>query len=544
MIKVELGFSSVLFLTQIWHIFWPVGFYFSIAILGFGTALSSAILFSRKKSLFFEFKNLSRLKILIIMCAVVLCGCIAFRAMYIPTNIDSGSYHFNSIRWINEYPIVQGIGNLHHRFGYNQSFFAYVAILNLFPYFNHSHNIANSFFIIILLFECLFYSFRQLNLSFKEKAFIIPSESFSLIIIPIIIFHSFFQSISSPAPDILVFIIQLLLFTHLLKLIERDSYGQKISEVKLIFILSATAITCKLSIIVFASLISFISLLLLIYFSNRQYRVIFKSVMPSVYFSIIVICLWIFRGYLTNGCPFYPSKLFWIDTKWSVPLNDIQILTNWITSWSRTPNAHVDEVLNNWNWLIPWFYREFRKGIIYYPVLCFAVGLCLLLFKVSLLPKEKKIYHLSIFCTLFIPIIASLIFWFIIAPLPRYAGAMFWIMAILPYILFITLSNNYTVRRNLVLIALFLFIVPLWSVRHKFDDVSLLDFMPIPKVKLVKKTTSHGIDIYTAEKNVCWDSPLPSTPSFNKNLRLIGNDLSSGFTVKIKHDKSKSTGHQ
>jgi hypothetical protein len=47
---------------------------------------------------------------------------IASRSMRPPTNGDSGEYHFNTIRWINAFPIVPGLGNLHGRLAFNQSF--------------------------------------------------------------------------------------------------------------------------------------------------------------------------------------------------------------------------------------------------------------------------------------------------------------------------------------------------------------------------------------------------------------------------------------
>ena len=62
----------------------------------------------------------------------------------------------NAIRWINEYSIVPGLANLHFRFGFNQSSFAYIAALNFHPYFNaYAFHIANSFLYLILGLQLL-----------------------------------------------------------------------------------------------------------------------------------------------------------------------------------------------------------------------------------------------------------------------------------------------------------------------------------------------------------------------------------------------------
>jgi len=49
------------------------------------------------------------------------------------------------------YPYRSGLGNLHGRLAFNQSFFVYVAALNFYPFFGYGRSIANSFPIIVLI---------------------------------------------------------------------------------------------------------------------------------------------------------------------------------------------------------------------------------------------------------------------------------------------------------------------------------------------------------------------------------------------------------
>lgn len=46
-------------------------------------------------------------------------------------NYDTALYHAQSIRWIEEYGVVPGLGNLHHRFAYNNSIFSLQALFSL-----------------------------------------------------------------------------------------------------------------------------------------------------------------------------------------------------------------------------------------------------------------------------------------------------------------------------------------------------------------------------------------------------------------------------
>lgn len=41
------------------------------------------------------------------------------KAMTAPSHFDSGQYHFGAIRWIEQFPLVPGLGNLHSRLAYN-----------------------------------------------------------------------------------------------------------------------------------------------------------------------------------------------------------------------------------------------------------------------------------------------------------------------------------------------------------------------------------------------------------------------------------------
>ena len=43
---------------------------------------------------------------------------------------DTGLYHAQAIRWIEEYGVVPGLANLHSRFGYNSASFALSAFFS------------------------------------------------------------------------------------------------------------------------------------------------------------------------------------------------------------------------------------------------------------------------------------------------------------------------------------------------------------------------------------------------------------------------------
>ena len=70
--------------------------------------------------------------------------------------------------------------------------------------------------------------------------------------------------------------------------------------------------------------------------------------------------------------------------------------------------------------------------------------------------------------------------------------------------------------------------------RNSFRQFSLSGWYPVPTVPIVEKSTNSGLIVYLPKKgDQAWDAPLPSTPYFNANLRLINpGNIASGFTVK------------
>ena len=46
-------------------------------------------------------------------------------------HVDTGLYHAQAIRWIEEYGVVPGLGNLHSRFAYNSAAFPLCAVYSM-----------------------------------------------------------------------------------------------------------------------------------------------------------------------------------------------------------------------------------------------------------------------------------------------------------------------------------------------------------------------------------------------------------------------------
>ena len=69
-----------------------------------------------------------------------------------PGQYDTGLYHAQAIRWIEEYGVVPGLGNLHMRLAYNSAFMSLQALFSLVWLVGRSLHSLNGFFCLMALF--------------------------------------------------------------------------------------------------------------------------------------------------------------------------------------------------------------------------------------------------------------------------------------------------------------------------------------------------------------------------------------------------------
>ncbi|WP_128112721.1 LIC_10190 family membrane protein [Polynucleobacter necessarius] len=153
-------------------------------------------------------------------------------ALTAPANYDSGLYHFQSIRWLNEFPVVLGLGNVHGRLGFNQAYFSFVGLLNFFPFFNRGYALGGLLMLVIsaaTLMEARLKDIRGgwwLNI-WIFVAFIGVSNT------------------ASPSPDIAVTLVESCIFIFLLQIYSRkfQTVDDVASNVAMVLLLSCLVVT-------------------------------------------------------------------------------------------------------------------------------------------------------------------------------------------------------------------------------------------------------------------------------------------------------------
>lgn len=544
-----IGWSLSIIIFNLYNMFLPINIYFSS--LFFGTGIIIFFVRYLKFRYFYKIRTLLRGNWILLVLLISFTVWVAYYSMLPPTNYDSGLYHFNSIRWLNEYAIVPGLANLHSRLGYNQTFFTYVASLNLYPQFGYGHNLSNGFLIILLLSEYIIRGYSYFRNLKSEKYLFDLNGNLSLLLLASLILITRTSHISSPVPDTASSVLQLLLFTHFVGfLCNNDNSLQMQSKAFFIVILSATAVTVKLSNIFYAGAI-IIFLFVTFAYSALKYckKNLSKPLIMSIIIAGMIISVWISRGYISSGYPFFPLTFGRINTEWTMPVEEVKNEAKLIYSWARQPHLDHEEVLNNWKWLNTWsnYYTKTREGLRYLILIGIASWMVLIAGVISIIKKRKDIFFYKY--KLLFPLLTvsgSLLFWFFTVPDIRFAKALFFLLPIAAF-LFLreqlpdkALQAIWNMRQKLFLIFLsFILFLILWKVhdgidRYEFFIVAVINKAePITIVELEQRETITGVKVWIpVEGDQCWDSDLPSTPYFKSNLDLRGDSLHEGFILR------------
>jgi hypothetical protein len=543
-LPIWLGWAFTLFFFQTLHFVFPITAYVVVPIFLLGVVLSIPRLIKGLKSASKLPKPRNSTRIFTTIFWVLFVGVsawVASRSMLAPTNYDSALYHFNIIRWINSYPIIPGLGNLHDRLAFNQSFFVSVAALNFYPFFGYGRSIANSFLLLVLFMQIS----TSLGSGFSKPSFLTKHPfqyAPDFLMIPAIAYLAITSNgLASPSPDLTSTLLQFTVFVEFTHGIAEWMEGQRNQNFRALFvaILCATAVTVKLSNLAFSAVMIGIVIVYLWKTSLPLLQGLVRFILPM----FVIIFVWVISGLILSGAPIYPSTLGYVPFDWAVPKTAMISTANWVYSWARQPNATPNSVLGNWNWFKPWLtgILNSKSNIndMLYPLIIFLVFLFFTI--VTLFFFKKIIKPRFLEWIIFLPLVLGLIYWFWTAPTPRFANAIFMLLSISSSLILLTSLQRVTRKR--IFMLSFILVFALTNVVYisyffihfnAISNVSLSGWYPTQNYPLTVQTTKSGLSVYVpVNGNQCGDSPLPCTPYLDDSLRLRDRgNIVSGFTVQ------------
>lgn len=261
-----------------------------------------------------------------------------------PTLYDTLNYHAQSIRWIEEYGIVKGLGNLHSRLAYNSSFLVLQALFSMTWAFGSPLHSLNGFIWVFFFTYCV--------LTFKcarIKVFYL-SDALRVVFLLVLLRGDIITNIASPHTDFLPACLIAYIFIRWAEFNEEQiesyiPYG-------LLVLLGVFNISVKLST---AATFLFLAKPLLDMLKKRKYADILKF----IGLGIIVILPFVVRNVIISGYLVYPvASIDLFNFDWEMPksvaLSDSAIIKAFARTWG---DGYSIECMNEpfskrfWEWI-------------------------------------------------------------------------------------------------------------------------------------------------------------------------------------------------
>jgi len=445
---------------------------------------------------------------------------------------DTGLYGAPAIRWIQTYPAVPGLANLHGRFGLNSSSFLCIAALGQGPWKDLGFHLFTGF-LLAALWATLLPSCARCVRGIAAS----PVDWFhSILAVPAFFWTTRSRIVGTQTDEpaaIVALIAAGILFADLCQNDGEDHSNSRPPRLVLAATLFSLAVAFKLSAVVFAML-GWCLVFRRIWQTSTLPHKRRSHLVAAVLFSTVLLLPWVARSIILSGYPFFPSAILGVPVDWKLPLSVAKFYSIDVQSWGRNPDAPIGET-RGLHWLGDWLNHTLPNRSAFQVPLAISLAGLAIAFRLRFRGKPRPACP---WLSLLIPSLAGILFWFAASPDLRFAQFAFWTTAATLGtwgIVSLDLQRGRSHTR-LVLAALFLSLTwSLISFGWKEPIQALRGVQqppPLPKADLVVRHTLSGLDVYVPAKgNQCWDAPLPCTPYFDESLRLRNaSSLRWGFT--------------
>lgn len=439
---------------------------------------------------------------------------------------DMDLYHGQSIRWIEEYGVVKGLGNLHTRFGYNSAIFATSALFSMKFLLGHSLHTVNGWIALLMSIEVLNLGkvFRRKKMHLSDYARVGAFYYLTTV----------WDEIIAPSSDYAVMLTIFFVVIKWLSQLEEDDESERnnIAPYALLCVVGVYTLTLKVT----AGLI----LILLIkpaYMLIKQKR--WKEIAIYLALGLIVAVPWFTRNVLITGWLLYPFPaldLFQVDWKMT-DVSEIIVDAELIKVYAKgLQNVGINVPLREW--FPHWFSTQLSsmEKLLILGDLFACVSVLTLGIKVFVKKQWQKLDVLLVMGAVF----GSYLFWQFSAPLMRYGYAHVLLLVAIVYGYLLEAIPKIKQFRPVLVVyaAMFAFMVYKLFVGGAYIQscATWLNFVWQETYDSYEMEAYEvdGVTLYysVSQPSLCGYDPFPSAPMQQLDIELRGEGLEDGFRRK------------
>ena len=399
------GLGAVMVYAQTFSLFWKVGLLANILLL---TGCFACLFLFRKEfaKRLHAFRLTVTLPGLLMVIAIFLL--FAYGTSKGVIHYDTGLYHAQSIRWIEEYGLVPGLGNLHSRLAYNSASFSLSALYSMAFLGGRSFHCCAGFLAFLLSVVCM--------KGFRKGMLKKPLLSDFVRIMGIYYLLNIFDEMISPASDYFMVLLTFYILIKWTELLERKE--QSYFPYALLCVMSVLVVSVKLS-----------GALLLLLVLKPAWQMIREKciweIMKFIVLGIFVIAPFLARNVLLSGWLVYPfTAVDLFDVDFKIPKGMADYDAKEIQVWGRgfSDVARYNEPLGKW--LRSWIADLDDVNKVFLALAVSGVFLLVMLAVYAVIRKKKD---MADYIYIGAVVAVCFLFWLTSAPLIRYGCIFLWL---------------------------------------------------------------------------------------------------------------------
>ena len=446
---------------------------------------------------------------------------------------DTGIYHAQAIRIIEEYGIIKGLGNFQLHFAYNSSYLALCALFTLSFILPFALHTMTGF--IMALFTC--YAACGL-MKWTSRA----SHTADMARLAIIIYGiTVLEYLQSPATDYgAMYMVLYIMCAWITQAVEKKDDSEDIPVYGYLAVLSIFTVSMKLS----AAALVVLAVLPFILLVKKKMA---KETVSFILIGFLSFLPYLVRNVIISGWILYPAEAIDLfNVVWKVPAEYMKFDADQIKVWGRelqdTMSVEEGITVGISDWLPIWWEKKrfYEKLLLAFQVAgAGAVLLNLIIRKV----RKKIRADVAMF---YIAVFINIAMWFFTAPFIRYGLAF---LMLLPICAAMDLAENIFKGKTFlrfVMVAIAVVCFGNWTARYlKVDkerfvehakDGYYLTPIPFPDSE-TDEVNMNGVIVYNTvhedeEINSYYNCPSSCYSDMINRSEPIGTTLKEGFKAK------------
>lgn len=426
---------------------------------------------------------------------------------------DTDGYHAQAIRWIEEYGVVKGLGNLYHRFAYNSAFMSLQALFSWKFLVGQSMHVMNGFICCVMFIYGIMGIIRS-----NQKSLL--GNLFRLLLLAFIVLPQSLSAMSSPNTDTLALLLVVFVLCKWCDYLEQQE--TEAIPYAILTILAVFSVSVKLS-------AAFLILLAIkpIFQMIRERR--WRTIGFFLGMGLIVILPFLCRNVLISGYLVYPySSVDLFDVEWKMLPSVVECDKKEIMTWGRALYDIGKSDYHLWQWYPIWWAAQeiWVRVMTVLNVILILPGIVVICNDI-----KNRNYDRAL---LVAETMILLLGWFFTAPLQRY-GAVF--LFLLPVsILGVIIKGRKQVRvlKEIEVLAAVCCILLLLMEMKDMEPISLKRSAYYVK-RECEEVKWHGMSVYVPLENGnmgYYYIPATQHKALLEIIEPMGIEIADGFRVK------------